>query len=234
MFNNAGCKYFGYNFQDYYNDDYLDVPLVKPSDYHSYQMEMPDGILKLNKEYTAYPLVRLFNHFEAIAPPAAIIGLYAYPYTDEEGSVTSSSAVVYGHLLDENHICGNAIVGFLYGKSSDLIHTGNRVVCHMDGNRKFQLGLNNLEDGTRYYYQAFMEFKDSIYYGEVKSFETPEIPDDAVDLGLSVLWAVCMDGLTQVARIPPTMLWAMTAILGCRPCMAAQALSQISVEHHTT
>ena len=175
--------------QDYYNDDYLDVPLVKPSDFHSYQMEMPDGILKLNKEYTAYPLVKLFNHFEAIAPPAAIIGLYAYPYTDEEGSVTSSSAVVYGHLLDENHICGNAIVGFLYGKSSDLIHTGNRVVCHMDGNRKFQLGLNNLEDGTRYYYQAFMEFKDSIYYGEVKSFETPEIPDDAVDLGLSVLWA---------------------------------------------
>ena len=56
----------------------------------------------------------------------------------------------------------------------------------------FSVPLTNLEYNTTYYYKPFAEYQDTCVYGAVKSFtsltEFP-VPDEPLDLGLSVKWA---------------------------------------------
>lgn len=52
----------------------------------------------------------------------------------------------------------------------------------------FEVPLNDLNDGTKYYYVACAEVFDTKFYGEIKTFTTLTIPEGGVDLGLSVIW----------------------------------------------
>ena len=59
-----------------------------------------------------------------------------------------------------------------------------------------------MSPNTTYYYRACVELKDGnvIYYGETKSFTTPDISlitTGEVDLGLSVKWSATNLGATN-------------------------------------
>lgn len=82
---------------------------------------------------------------------------------------------------------------------------GNRQLQSIkDIDHVFSVELSNLEPGTTYYYRTFVQVMIqnywSKYYGEIKTFTTPQFSlqeSGAVDLGLSVKWAACNLGANK-------------------------------------
>ena len=75
--------------------------------------------------------------------------------------------------------------------------------------------LTGLRSGTQYYYRPYLRVADAVFYGEVKSFTTldedVEIPEDAVDLGLSVKWASCNVGAETPEEYGDYFAWGETS-----------------------
>lgn len=61
---------------------------------------------------------------------------------------------------------------------------------YFDGNRAI-VRLDCLQPGTTYHYRAHVIIGDATRYGKIRKFTTPSLnlPDGAVDLGLSVKWS---------------------------------------------
>lgn len=74
--------------------------------------------------------------------------------------------------------------------------------------------LTGLRSGTQYYYRPYLRIADAVFYGDVKSFTTlgdyVEIPEGAVDLGLSVYWASCNVGATSPEEYGDYFAWGET------------------------
>ena len=74
--------------------------------------------------------------------------------------------------------------------------------------------LTGLRSGTQYYYRPYLRVADAVFYGDVKSFTTlgeyVEIPEGAVDLGLSVYWASCNVGATSPEEYGDYFAWGET------------------------
>lgn len=115
--------------------------------------------------------------------------LLAESTTNEATNVFFSKASLNGHLS----IASEGTVWFFYSKSSKtlegLIANGIKVSSSLCTNGSFSSELIGLESGTTYYYVACAEVSGTLFYGNTKSFKTKSLPDGAVDLGLSVLWA---------------------------------------------
>ena len=75
--------------------------------------------------------------------------------------------------------------------------------------------LTGLRSGTEYYYRPYLRVADAVLYGEVKSFTTlgdyVEIPEGAVDLGLSVKWASCNVGAETPEEYGDYFAWGETS-----------------------
>ena len=56
----------------------------------------------------------------------------------------------------------------------------------MDEEGQFDVLVDNLESGIVYSYRAYVKIDGEYHYGEFRHFSM--IPDDLVDLGLSVKW----------------------------------------------
>ncbi|MBR5982860.1 MAG: InlB B-repeat-containing protein [Bacteroidales bacterium] len=88
--------------------------------------------------------------------------------TDSAAQVTTTSAFISGTIISN----GNAEItscGFYYGTSSDNL--SNNISAELnDGN--FSVTLENLSDGTTYYYRAYAENRAGIGLGEILSFTT--------------------------------------------------------------
>lgn len=71
----------------------------------------------------------------------------------------------------------------------------------------------NIEPNTTYYYRSVAYYDGAYYYGEVKSFTSPNLATDfqAVDLGLSVKWASCNLGALTADESGDYYAWGETS-----------------------
>lgn len=76
-------------------------------------------------------------------------------------------------------------------KFEELIAEGTDLVAEIDIDNGFRTDLSELKCGTKYYYVARVKVYDKEFYGEVRTFSTKQLPEGAVDMGLSVAWASC-------------------------------------------
>ncbi|HZK03936.1 MAG TPA: fibronectin type III domain-containing protein [Bacteroidaceae bacterium] len=87
-------------------------------------------------------------------------------------------------------------IGIVYS-TSDTPASGSgtlvRFALDLDANSNFKILVSGLKPGTMYYYRTYAYSKDDrrYFYSEPDSFCTKDLSEMAVDLGLSVKWALC-------------------------------------------
>lgn len=109
-------------------------------------------------------------------------------------SATLNATVDMGDLAS---VAQNCEYGFMMSKDTSEVDNWQRHVVEYNGTDSgFSLDLTNLDDGTTYYYQAYIKVRATTYYandryvyGKVMQFTTPYLVEQieqkgAVDLGL--------------------------------------------------
>lgn len=158
-----------------------------PDTFKDYDMYLDK--VKPNHSYKAYPVINWFGH-NLLAKPYAELAVSITPVTEEATEATYDSAILTGRVKGEISLIDDTYkFGFLYSTTSDGVMSGTKILCKLNNENSLSHTLTNLNQNTTYYYCAFIETDGERFYGSTMSFETPKIPDDAVDLGLSVLWA---------------------------------------------
>lgn len=156
---------------------------------------LPYNYKRFNRHAYAYPVFKLFDRYEVLASPKVDLISTLSPVTEDysfKGSDMSTS--ISGSLKSDTEdadlkLLDGLKTGFLFGKNSDLENVGDKIYAEIDSNGCFSASVKNLEYNTTYYYCAFLEDEGELTYGLTESFTTPDCPPEAVDLGLSVLWA---------------------------------------------
>lgn len=138
------------------------------------------------------------------------------PNNPKDVSITSSADVQsYHSVVLKGYANGaNGKVGFCYSATDA---DPNPDTCPyvetstIKSDQSYELTVDNLEPGTKYYYRAFAT-KDlmMVLAKEVKTFTTEEFKGEAVDLGLSVKWANCNVGATQPEEYGDYFAWGET------------------------
>lgn len=173
---NNGTSYSKWNDAEYRNQE----------SFSEYTTDFKEAIL--NHEYTVYPTIEWFRK-TLLAIPYKEISFAIRPVTQEAENIDATSAILSGkiegntYLLDEN-----CKYGFIYDTSSNLTTNGKTVYCDLTDNQTFSTRIPSLDDGTLYFYCAFIYTGEEYYYGETMSFTTEKKTEEAVDLGLSVKW----------------------------------------------
>ena len=128
--------------------------------------------------------------------------------TGEATNITSESATLSGVVVGAT---GEISCGIIYGTSSDISSLdNNRVGTSSDG--AYSIDVSDLQPGTTYYYCAYAIIGGEDRYGEVRSFMTRrEVPEGAVDLGLSVFWATCNVGADSPEEYGEYFAWGETS-----------------------
>ena len=118
--------------------------------------------------------------------------------TGDATDVSLFTATLNGSLTVESEGTQPQSACFFYSDSAsgveELKASGQNVPAELEENGSFAVSLSALNYNTSYYFVACAKFNDIEYYGEVKSFKTPDLPSDAIDLGLSVKWAAANFG----------------------------------------
>lgn len=193
-------------YNDYFQESYSKTPF-KGECFSHYELSM-NKPLEINKKYKLYPILNLFSNVEMLCAPMKEIELRVEPYTDGVDILSYDEVVCYGHVNDENNMADGCLVGIIFSETSDNVYNGKRISATLSNDNTFNAKLSNLEDDTRYYYCAYLKSDSDFYYGDIKSFKTPKIPDEAVDLGLSVLWAKYNVGASSEGEVGGLYGWA--------------------------
>ncbi len=129
--------------------------------------------------------------------------------TGQVSNITSSDATISGEVVSYGEV-NITLRGFIYGTSEDNL-TQN-IQCG-SGTGSFTANLTDLTSNTTYYYKAFATNSVSTSYGEVRSFTTPEIGREWVDLGLpsGTLWATCNVGANSPEEYGDYFAWGETS-----------------------
>ena len=127
--------------------------------------------------------------------------------TGDVSNITDSGATISG-MVDTGH---ETECGIIYGITPDLSVTNGTMVT-TTAEEEFSVDITGFEANTIYYYCAFIVTDKGEYrYGEVRSFVTKkEIPEGAVDLGLSVYWASCNVGAESPEEYGDYFAWGET------------------------
>lgn len=129
--------------------------------------------LDVAKDYTVYPVIRLFDK-EILASPSAELTMDQSVTTFEATDVSEYSATLNGRLDQFSpELPGN--VFFRYGTNSNPETTGSRVNAGEPsnlGSGNFSVSLSRLNPNTTYYFVAGYYDGEETFYGEVKSFKT--------------------------------------------------------------
>lgn len=156
--------------------------------------------LKPGHTYTCAPLVK-FLGMELKATPAVEVAMPVQIETTTATDVTYEEATVGGKVNGLKQLFDELTTfGFVY---SDVVAVPNldngslQARGKMQPDDVFKATLGNLSEGTTYYYRAYIVINEQAYYGNVLTFTTPTKPAEAVDLGLSVLWAKWNVGATS-------------------------------------
>lgn len=156
--------------------------------------------LKPGHTYTCAPLVK-FLGMELKATPAVEVAMPVQIETTTATDVTYEEATVGGKVNGLKQLFDELTTfGFVY---SDVVAVPNldngslQARGKMQPDDAFKATLGNLSEGTTYYYRAYIVINEQAYYGNVLTFTTPTKPVEAVDLGLSVLWAKWNVGATS-------------------------------------
>ena len=130
--------------------------------------------------------------------------------TGDYSDVTLNSAKISGRL----NVAEGSYTSVTYGFSFE----GNlEWVTSKDGDGVFYSRKTDLWENTTYQYRAAAMVDGVIYYGETVSFNTEALivsTDQAVDLGLSVLWASCNLGASSPEELGYQFMWGDTTPAG--------------------
>lgn len=183
-----------------------DEPYVKEN-FRSYELPIPKGVSISNKNCKVYPYF-LFMDCPIKASPSVDLNLKVVPNTDEAMKLAATQYAVTGHLEGRIEYASQMEVGFFFGTSSNPQETGIRIAAPLGGDNTFLSELNDLDYDTEYYYCAYLKMDGTYNYGRIYSFMTDKIPDNAVDLGLSVLWAKWNVGANSESEVGGLYGWA--------------------------
>ena len=120
--------------------------------------------------------------------------------TDNADEISATSARLWGYVRDNNVPVSER--GFCWSTSEfqpeEKKVMDNVTYVVVDANEEKYSYTLNAESNTTYYFCAYAKNSDGeVYYGDVLSFTTLEAPEaEAIDLGLSVLWASFNVGAT--------------------------------------
>ena len=133
--------------------------------FSSYSIDFDN--IQLNKDYTIYPVVEVFDR-QIRALPEADAGIKIDVITGNSANITTTSATLYGEIQSfeingyEHGIC----YGLLENKDSWNYQSINDVFSN------YSIELTSLSSSTTYYYAAYIKVDDIYYYGDVLSFTT--------------------------------------------------------------
>ena len=120
--------------------------------------------------------------------------------TGEASEIKIKSAVLSASVLTEGVNARDYVsVGLAWSTNKEAISTDGNFESLKSSvqnveNGVFSATLSGLSGSSTYYYASFTLIGDIYVFSSVKSFTTEDIPESAVDLGLSVLWASCNVG----------------------------------------
>ncbi len=184
-------------------------------DNSGYLLEETFVDLKRNKTYEARPMIQFMGN-GIPATPAKEFSLECSVTTGGVTNIEETSATCSGmaELPNEYTLCSYGICYSDYNSNPTI---DNSMVLEAGGGENFSVTLSGLDDDTRYYYCAYLVIDDNRYYGEVRSFTTKEedkeqpTPGDAIDLGLSVMWASCNVGAASPSDYGDYFAWGETS-----------------------
>lgn len=174
------------------NTMYYDT-MYKYGDFESYRL--PYSYDRFNRHYYAYPVFKLFNEYEILASPRVDLISTLTPSTNGNNFMGADMSVdLYGSLIADSDdadfsFLNGLTTGFLFGNNAELESLGKRINSNIDSKGMFSSRVEGLEYNTTYYYCAFLDDGENVSYGDIETLTTPDCPPEAVDLGLSVLWA---------------------------------------------
>ena len=136
--------------------------------------------------------------------------------TGGASDIKRASAVLSASVQTEGvDVRDNVYVGLAWSANKDAISADGNFVSRKtsvlsveDG--VFSATLSGLSGSTTYYYASFTLVGDVYVFSSVKSFTTEDVPEGAVDLGLSVLWASCNVGATTPKEYGDYFAWGET------------------------
>lgn len=118
--------------------------------------------------------------------------------TSSASDLTLYKASIRGNVAFSNADTLPKQAGFIYSDKAQtlekLIAEGIDTAAEIDIDNGFRADLSKLKCGTKYYYVAHVKVYDKEFYGDVRTFSTNQLPEGAVDMGLSVAWASCNVG----------------------------------------
>ncbi len=179
-----------------------------------YVLEKTFTELKRNKSYEARPMIQFMGN-NIPATPVKEFSLECSVTTGGVTNVEETSATCSGmaELPNEYTLCS---YGICYSAYSSTPTIDNSTVLEASGGENFSVALSGLKENTYYYYRAYLVVDDNRYYGEVRSFTTKEkknepTPGDAIDLGLSVMWASRNVGASSPSDYGDYFAWGETS-----------------------
>lgn len=116
--------------------------------------------------------------------------------TDGTGKVTFYTAVLKGNVAVSASDKTSVEVGMVWADNETPTSLNGKLVPQAQGvaeDGSFEVSIVNLKPGKQYWFRTYACSKETkeYFYGDVKSFNTTDLSEMAVDLGLSVLWASC-------------------------------------------
>ena len=136
----------------------------------------------------------------------------------EVSEITSTSAVLSASVQTEGvDARDNVSVGLAWSANKDAISANGNFESRKTSVRNvedgvFTVSLNNLSEGTTYYYASFTLVGGVYVFSSVKEFTTDvlRLEIGAVDLGLSVKWAGCNVGADSPEEYGDFFAWGET------------------------
>jgi hypothetical protein len=156
--------------------------------FHSYELPIPKGVSISNQNCKVYPYF-VFMDCPIKASPSVDLNVKVVPNTDDATKLAATQYAIAGHVEGKIEYAPQMEVGFFFGTSSNPKETGTRIATSLGEDKTFLSEINDLNYGTEYYYCAYLKMDGKYSYGRTYSFKTDKVPDNAIDLGLSVLWA---------------------------------------------
>lgn len=110
-------------------------------------------------------------------------------------------------------------VGFIYSSKETTFEgiqkNGTSVESSLNSDLSFEKKIAALESDAKYYYISYVLMDNKYYYGKIQTITTPalsprDVPEGAVELGMTVLWAKCNIGASKPEEYGNYYAWGET------------------------